>query len=516
MAGNIINSSVSFGYGSIGRIISASNTSLGLIAFGYNDTYNSGAIAINGKIVSSKILDIAKVEDATNGDYVQITYLGTNGTVQNTSFGIINEAQVQAIVDSYVSDIDEVQNASINALETWKPTADASIDDLQAKDTEIDASIDALQAKDTEIDASIDRLDSSVTALENSMTNLTYVQTIEGGNGIDAQVTSSGTNNITYTISTVVDSSTVFNTGDGLSALSYKIEELGTPTTGYLKSYQLTQHNPSTGADVSVGIINIPKDFLVKSGTVEEVTAPDEPYQDAVVGDKYAVVGDKYIDFVINSKNADDTDSHVYIPVKDLVDVYTGSTYITVNNDNSISLNTTKFETDYINPINQKILNVSTDVSTLDHIVAVMGNDLNDRVADVSQDLIDLTGIVDGLTSGGVMDVSAVKTTANVNVKNADTGVNADTVTNGVATVTLKQQKGTTYSDVITIENLVTKNTIDEIASLLTAAEVRQNRTDSSVNTIETKVTEIDASIDRLDSSVSALENTLRWIELGS
>ena len=306
----------------------------------------------------------------------------------------------------------------------------------------------------------------------------------------------------------LVDSSTVFNKDNKLSALSYKIEET-TTTTGYLKSYQLTQVNPSTGAETAVGKIDIPKDFLVKSGSVKTVATADTPYPGAIVGDKY-------IDFVINSKNADDTDSHVYIPVKDLVDVYTGSTYITVNNDNSISLNTTKFETDYINPINQKILNVSTDVSTLDHIVAVMGNDLNDRVADVSQDLIDLTGIVDGLTSGGVMDVSAVKTTTNVNVKNADTGVTADTVTGGVATVTLKQQKGTTYSDVITIENLVTKNTIDEIASLLTAAEVRQNRTDSSVNTIETKVTEIDASIDRLDSSVSALENTLRWIDLGS
>lgn len=505
MAGNIINSSVSFGYGAIERIISASNTSLGLIAFGYNETYNSGAIAINGKIVSSKILDIAKVEDATNGDYVQITYLGTNGTVQNTSFGIINEAQVEAIVDQKLIDVD----SSIDVLQAKDVEIDSSIDALQAKDTEIDSSIDALQAKDVEIDSSIDRLDASVTALENSMTNLTYVQTITGADAIDAQVTSSGTNNLTYTVKTLVDSSTVFNKDNKLSSLSYKIEELGTPATGYLKSYQLTQHNPSTGADVSVGIINIPKDFLVKSGSVEEVTTADVPYTGAEVGDKY-------LDFVINSKDADDTDSHIYIPVKDLVDVYTGSTYITVDTNNVISLNTTQLETDYINPINQKILNVSTDVSTLDHIVAVMGNDLNDRVADVSKDLINLTGIVDGLTSGGVMDVSAVKTTANVNVKNADTGVNADTVTNGVATVTLKQQKGTTYSDVITIENLVTKNTIDEIASLLTAAEVRQNRTDSSVNTLETKATEVDASIDRLDSSVSALENTLRWIELGS
>lgn len=505
MAGNIINSSVSFGYGTIERIISASNTSLGLIAFGYNDTYNSGAIAINGKIVSSKILDIAKVEDATDGDYVQITYLGTNGTVQNTSFGIINETQVEAIVDQKLIDVD----SSIDALQAKDVEIDSSIDALQAKDTEIDSSIDALQAKDVEIDSSIDRLDASVTALENSMTNLTYVQTITGADAIDAQVTSSGTNNLTYTVKTLVDSSTVFNKDNKLSSLSYKIEELGTPATGYLKSYQLTQHNPSTGADVSVGIINIPKDFLVKSGSVEEVTTADVPYTGAIVGDKY-------LDFVINSKDEDDTDSHIYIPVKDLVDVYTGSTYITVGSDNEISLNTAQLETDYINPINQKILDVSTDVSTLDHIVAIMGNDLNDRIGDVSQGLIDLTDIVDGLTSGGVMDVSAVKTTTNVNVKNADTGVTADTVTGGVATVTFKQQKGTTYSDVITIENLVTKNTIDEIASLLTAAEVRQNRTDSSVNTLETKATEVDASIDRLDSSVSALENTLRWIELGS
>ena len=403
-------------------------------------------------------------------------------------------------------------DSSIDALQAKDVEIDSSIDALQAKDTEIDSSIDALQAKDVEIDSSIDRLDASVTALENSMTNLTYVQTITGADAIDAQVTSSGTNNLTYTVKTLVDSSTVFNKDNKLSSLSYKIEELGTPATGYLKSYQLTQHNPSTGADVSVGIINIPKDFLVKSGSVEEVETADVPYTGAEVGDKY-------LDFVINTQETaggSETDSHIYIPVKDLVDVYTGTTYITVGSDNSISLNTAQLETDYINPINQKILDVSTDVSTLDHIVAIMGNDLNDRIGDVSQGLIDLTDIVDGLTSGGVMDVSAVKTTTNVNVKNADTGVTADTVTGGVATVTFKQQKGTTYSDVITIENLVTKNTIDEIASLLTAAEVRQNRTDSSVNTLETKATEVDASIDRLDSSVSALENTLRWIELGS
>jgi hypothetical protein len=105
---NIINSSVSFGYGTIDKIIGASETSTGLIAFGYDETLNSGAIAIDGKLVSSKILNVTKVEDTTNGDYVQVTYLDTAGDVQNTSFGIINKAQVQQMVDQFVSDRDEI------------------------------------------------------------------------------------------------------------------------------------------------------------------------------------------------------------------------------------------------------------------------------------------------------------------------------------------------------------------------------------------------------------------------
>lgn len=476
---NIRNSSVSFGFGSIERIISASNTSTGLIAFGYNDTLESGATAIGGELVTSKILDITRVTDNTNGDYVLIKYFDvTTSEVKDASFGIINKSQVTDLVDKAVSDRDETQ----------------------------DASIAQLFAKDVEIDSSINRLNSSVSALETNMNNLPYVKTITGTNGITA--TPTGTNNIEYTLTTVVDSSTVFNKDNKLQALSYKIEALNTPETGYLKTYQMTQHNPSTGADVSVGIINIPKDFLVKSGEVKTVTTADQPYSGAVVGDKY-------IEFIINSKEGDATAEPIYIPVNDLVDVYQGSTYIDIDGSNVISFKESDFESAYLDPISARIADVSNDVSTLDRIVAIMGNDLNTKIGevsngleDVSSNLADLAGIVDDLTSGGVMDVSALKTTSNVDIKDGST------IANGISSITIKQQKGTNYSDVITIDNLVTKNTVDGIASLLTSMETRQNRTDSSVNTIETKMTEVDSSIDRLDSSVTALENTLRWIEL--
>lgn len=88
---------------------------------------------------------------------------------------------------------------------------------------------------------------------------------------------------------------------------------LNEATAGMLKTYELTQYGKSLGK------IDIPKDFLVKSGSVKTVKKEDEPYTGAVIGDKY-------IELVINSKDSTTGtgDTALYIPAKDLVDVYTG------------------------------------------------------------------------------------------------------------------------------------------------------------------------------------------------
>lgn len=88
---------------------------------------------------------------------------------------------------------------------------------------------------------------------------------------------------------------------------------LNEATAGMLKTYELTQYGKSLGK------IDIPKDFLVKSGSVKTVKKEDEPYSGAVIGDKY-------IELVINSKDSTTStgDTALYIPAKDLVDVYTG------------------------------------------------------------------------------------------------------------------------------------------------------------------------------------------------
>lgn len=119
------------------------------------------------------------------------------------------------------------------------------------------------------------------------------------------------------------------------------LEEASTPDSGYLKTYIIKQGTNPVGGGLS-GKINIPKDFLVKSGEVKTVETAGEPYTGAVVGDKY-------LDFVVNTKETAEgtaTDEHIYIPVKDLTDIYTGTTWTNgdygttagVNNNNQISV----------------------------------------------------------------------------------------------------------------------------------------------------------------------------------
>ena len=106
------------------------------------------------------------------------------------------------------------------------------------------------------------------------------------------------------------------NTDGGLyvsvgAAPEYTIAQQSTAETGYAATYYLTKDGTQVGSK-----INIPKDFLVKSASIQTVTTADVPYQGAKVGDKY-------IDFVINAKDSSATAEHLYLPVNELVDVYT-------------------------------------------------------------------------------------------------------------------------------------------------------------------------------------------------
>ena len=90
------------------------------------------------------------------------------------------------------------------------------------------------------------------------------------------------------------------------------------------KTYVFTQN----GAEI--GAIKLAKELVVTSGSVKEVTVADAPYAGAKVGDKY-------IELVIANQ-----DTPIYVPAKDLVDIYTAKdgaaeVQVAISNTNEIS-----------------------------------------------------------------------------------------------------------------------------------------------------------------------------------
>lgn len=108
----------------------------------------------------------------------------------------------------------------------------------------------------------------------------------------------------------------------------YTIAKLQTATEGYAATYQLQKDGVAAGVN-----IEIPKDMVVQSGSVKTCETADQPVEGLEVGDPY-------IDLLI--ANADD--QHIYIPVKDLVDVYTAADNTITITGNTIKVNLTELQ----------------------------------------------------------------------------------------------------------------------------------------------------------------------------
>lgn len=108
-------------------------------------------------------------------------------------------------------------------------------------------------------------------------------------------------------------------------AVEFAIEKQDTPEDGFSATYKLKR--TADGTDTYIGdAINIPKDAVLSGGTYEIVDTADAPY----VG---AEVGDPYVDLVV----ANAEESHIYIPLKGLVDTVKAGDGIAVTN-NTVSI----------------------------------------------------------------------------------------------------------------------------------------------------------------------------------
>ena len=182
------------------------------------------------------------------------------------------------------------------------------------------------------------------------------------------------------------------------------VEKKQTAEEGFATSYIIKQNGKQVGSS-----INIPKDFLVKSGTVKTVSTINQP----VNGYK---VGQKYLDFVVNTASNDGQESHIYILVEDLVDVYTGSTggqiAVVVGNDNTISASLTKTVNDSLEKANSALQKTNIKEGTVNGTISVSDVNIN----------------VHGLGSAAYTESSAYdKANAAYTVKTELIGTNADT-----------------------------------------------------------------------------------------
>ena len=279
-------------------------------------TYAKGSKAYPGQIIavltettnldSTKTTTTASVyviqtADATNPELIQLSQASTTTDLANK----VGSDDITGL--SILTDTDEAQRTITRAL--------TLMDDL-------------LEAHGIHINKKVD----SVTAEDKSVTVTTKTTKDDAGYNVNAVTVKAARSAKTGNRLTLETDGLYVPPVPEQTDYSVTVGVAATTTEGMLKTYEVKQLNKV------VGTIDIPKDFLVKSGSVKTVTEANKPYTGAKVGDKY-------IELIINSKDSTTStgDTALYIPVKDLVDVYTGDAgsttkvKVTVGSDNVIT-----------------------------------------------------------------------------------------------------------------------------------------------------------------------------------
>lgn len=167
----------------------------------------------------------------------------------------------------------------------------------------------------------IDGIDSDIQELQQAIDDINDII----GDGIANKTLTEAINEINAKIGEGFDAG--FTVADAIAALKDELEDeltisldvAGVPTSGYLKTYILSQGTGS--GKTEIGRIDIPKDMVVSGASVVHGTWDGDVFTPDPAGKDLAIK----IDFA----NADT----IYINVKDLVDIYTAGNGITVENN---------------------------------------------------------------------------------------------------------------------------------------------------------------------------------------
>ena len=149
---------------------------------------------------------------------------------------------------------------------------------------------------------------------------------------------------------TKVDGGLFVPVAEKVSVPEYSIEKQEIADDGYASSYKLKK---TVDGEVSyVGdTINVAKDMVLQGATMKVVAIAGVPYEGAEIGDPY-------IDMEFN----DEGNSHIYLPVKGLVDTYTAGVGIEII-DNKISVKLASVTNGLVSVDGALMLNLATSNS---------------------------------------------------------------------------------------------------------------------------------------------------------
>ena len=202
---------------------------------------------------------------------------------------------------------DQVSAANHTAWKTeWETYTDNAIDGLDAT---VASAYEATDQQQVVTGVKVTEVDGKLSTIE--LSSVTLAKVAKTGKAEDVALTA-------------VTGLTATNLQAAAAELYQKIQTGGeesvvtlssaTGTGDVLKTYTIYQGGNS------VGSIDIPKDFLVKSAEVKVCSADNDPVSGLNVGDKY-------LDFTVNTKDTQSEEgTHMYIPVKSFADAYTGHT----------------------------------------------------------------------------------------------------------------------------------------------------------------------------------------------
>lgn len=207
-----------------------------------------------------------------------------------------------------------------------------------------------------------------------------------------------------------------------------KLVEADETTTGYLKTYELkfTDGTGETAVVTSLGKIDIPKDFLVKSGSV--VTFATDLLASA---EKEGLTAGTYIKLILNVKQGEAEDEAIYINVANLY-----SDYKAEENAKQIQL-----------------------VIGEDHEISATVVEKSITVTELADGAVETVKIKDGAVTGGVGEGSKIAEETIVNGNLVDKTIETGKIKNGAVTADILDTDSV-ITDKIKNENV----TVDKLA----------------------------------------------------